>query len=48
MPAVIVRSDFHGGGDQAGKGDPWNRLIMEVVQLLTREGARRVENIAIS
>ena len=26
MPAVIVRSDFRGGGDQAGAGDPWNLM----------------------
>jgi nucleoside 2-deoxyribosyltransferase len=26
MPAVIVRSDFRGGGDQAGMGDPWNLM----------------------
>ena len=26
MPAVLVRSDFRGGGDQAGAGDPWNLM----------------------
>ena len=26
MPAVLIRSDFRGGGDQAGMGDPWNLM----------------------
>lgn len=26
MPAVLARSDFRGGGDQAGAGDPWNLM----------------------
>lgn len=26
IPAVLVRSDFRGGGDQAGAGDPWNLM----------------------
>ena len=26
IPSVILRSDFRGGGDQAGEGDPWNLM----------------------
>lgn len=26
IPAVILRTDFRGGGDQAGQGDPWNLM----------------------
>ncbi len=26
IPAVLVRSDFRNGGDQAGVGDPWNLM----------------------
>lgn len=26
LPAVLVRSDFRNGGDQAGVGDPWNLM----------------------
>ena len=26
VPAVLVRSDFRNGGDQAGVGDPWNLM----------------------
>ena len=26
IPAVLVRSDFRNGGDQAGAGDPWNLM----------------------
>lgn len=26
IPAVILRSDFRGGGDQEGAGDPWNLM----------------------
>jgi len=26
IPSVILRSDFRGGGDQAGDGDPWNLM----------------------
>ena len=26
LPAVLVRSDFRHGGDQAGAGDPWNLM----------------------
>ena len=26
IPSVILRSDFRGGGDQTGEGDPWNLM----------------------
>ena len=26
IPTVILRTDFRGGGDQAGEGDPWNLM----------------------
>ena len=26
IPSVILRSDFRGGGDQVGEGDPWNLM----------------------
>ncbi|MYC07675.1 MAG: hypothetical protein F4X57_10990 [Chloroflexi bacterium] len=27
IPAVILRTDFRGGGDQDAKGDPWNLMV---------------------
>ena len=27
IPTVILRTDFRGGGDQNGEGDPWNLMV---------------------
>ena len=27
IPTVILRTDFRGGGDQDGEGDPWNLMV---------------------